>query len=51
MFNFKRNLFLLIHNETQCVPLLWLPSGFMIHASTFILGKLSLEENPLNIGL
>ena len=40
--------FVSINNEAQRVPLLCLPSSFMI---SFILGKLSLEKAPLNLGL
>ena len=42
--------FLSINNETQCVPLLCLSSRFMANAPSFILGKLSLEKAPLNVG-
>ena len=35
--------FLLINNESQCVPLFCLSSRFMTEAQSFILGKLSLE--------
>ena len=47
------SVFLLKNNETQCIPLLCLPLRFMAytHASSFILGKLSLEKTPLNLGL
>ena len=40
--------FVSINNEAQRVPLLCLPSSLMI---SFILGKLSLEKAPLNLGL
>ena len=43
--------FLLINNGTQFVPLLCLSSRFMKYTSSFILGKLSLEKTPLNLGL
>ena len=42
--------FLLINNETQCVSLLFLLSKFMTYVPSFILGKLSLEKTPLNLG-
>ena len=40
-------IFLLINNETRCVPLLCLLSRFMTWASSFILGNLSLEKNTI----
>ena len=40
-----------INNVKQCVPLLFLSSRFMTYAPSFILCKLSLEKNPLNLGL
>ena len=43
--------FLSINNEAQCVPLLCLSSRFMTYAPSFILGKLSLEKTPLDLGL
>ena len=43
--------FFSINNETQCVLLLCLSSRFMTYALPFILGKLSLEKTPLNLGL
>ena len=37
------------NNETQCVPLLFLSSRFIIYASSFILGKLFLGKTILNL--
>ena len=34
-----------ISNETQCVSLLCLSSGFMTYALSFILGKQTLQKN------
>ena len=42
--------FLSINKETQCVPLLFLSSRFITFAPSFVLGKLSLEKTPLNLG-
>ena len=42
--------FLSISNETQCVPLLFLSSRFIVNAPSFVLGKLFLEKTPLNLG-
>ena len=42
--------FLLINNETQCVPLIFLSSSFMSYVPSFILGKFFLEKIPLNLG-
>ena len=42
-------IFLSINNETQCVTLLCLSSGFMTYSPSFILGKLFLEKTPLNL--
>ena len=42
--------FLLINNETQCVPLIFLTLSFMSYAPSFILGKFFLEKTPLNLG-
>ena len=39
--------FLLTNNEAKRVPLLCLPSRYMI---SFILDKVSFEEIPLNLG-
>ena len=44
-------LFLSVNNETRCVALLCLSSRFMTYTPSFILGKLSLEKAPLNLGL
>ena len=43
-------MFLSVNNETQCAPLLCLSSRFMTCTPSFVLGKLSLEETPLNQG-
>ena len=45
------SVFLLKNNETQRISLLCLSLRFMAytHASSFILGKLSLEKTPLEI--
>ena len=42
--------FLSINSETQCVPLLFLSSIFIIYDLSFILGKLFLEKTQLNLG-
>ena len=42
--------FLSINNETQCALLSYLSSRFMTYALSFILGKLSLGETPINLG-
>ena len=42
--------FLSINNETECVPFLCWSSRFMTYAPSIILGKLSLEKTPLNLG-
>ena len=42
--------FLLINNETQYVPLLFLSSRFMTYNPSSILGKLFLEKTSLNLG-
>ena len=42
--------FLSLNNETQCVAFLCLSSIFITYAPSFILGKLSFEKTPLNIG-
>ena len=42
--------FLSINSETQCVTLGCLSSRFIIYTPCFILGKLSLEKSPLNLG-
>ena len=53
IFNPERSknkaLFLSMNNETEYVPLLCLVSRFMIYAPSFILGKLSLEKNAINL--
>ena len=53
IFNLERSknkaLFLSMNNETEYVPLLSLVSRFMIYAPSFILGKLSLEKNAINL--
>ena len=43
--------FLSVNNGTQYVPLPCLSSRFITYAPSFILGKLSLEEGPLNLSL
>ena len=43
-------MFVSINNETQCAPLLYLSSRFTTYTPSFILGKLSLEKTPLNLG-
>ena len=43
--------FLSINNETQCVPLLFLPLKFMTYTLSFVLGKLFLEKTPINTGI
>ena len=40
------NYILMVNNETQCVPLLFLSSRFMTCTPSFILGKLFLEKEP-----
>ena len=42
--------FFSINNETQCAPLLFLPSGFMTYSPSFILGKFPLGKTSLNLG-
>ena len=42
--------FLSENNENQRVSLLYLSSKFISYALPFILGKLSLEKIPLNLG-
>ena len=42
--------FLLTNNETQCFSLLCLSLRFMKSASSFILGKISLEKTSLILG-
>ena len=42
--------FLLIINETKYVPLFCFLLKFVTYAPSFILGKLSLEKTPLNLG-
>ena len=42
--------FLSINSETQCVTLGCLSSRFITYTPCFILGKLSLEKSPLNLG-
>ena len=42
--------FLSVNKETQCISLLFLSSKFITYAPSFILGKLSLEKTPLNLG-
>ena len=39
--------FQLMNKETQCVPLLFLSSRFLIYAPSFIVGKLFLEKNAI----
>ena len=38
------------NNETQCVSLFCLSLRFITYAPSFILGKLSLEKPPSNLG-
>ena len=42
--------FLSINNKPQWVSLICLSSRFIINAPSFILGKLSLEKAPVNLG-
>ena len=43
-------MFASINNEIQCAPLLYLSSRFTTYTPSSILGKLSLEKTPLNLG-
>ena len=40
-----------INNDTQCAPLVCLLLRSITYAPSFILGKLSFEKIPVNLGL